>query len=89
MKAWRRFKKSYMYYSFKRDPIAIISFSVLLILVVIGILTPVVAPYNTYDSATFDILDAETPPAWMEDGNDAFLLGTDIQCRDLLSTMMY
>ncbi len=89
MKAWRRFKKSYMFYSFKRDPIAMISFSVLLILVVVSTFTPVMAPYNTYDTATFDILDAETPPVWMEGGNDAFLLGTDIQGRDLLSTMMY
>ena len=29
MKAWNRFKKSYVLYSFKRDPIAISSFSVL------------------------------------------------------------
>jgi len=89
MKAWHRFKKSYIFYSFKRDPIAIVSFSLLMFLVVIGILTPVLAPYNTYDSATFDIMDAETPPAWMVDGNENFLLGTDIQGRDMLSTMMY
>ena len=89
MKAWHRFKKSYMFYSFKRDPIAIVSFSLLMFLVVIGILTPVLAPFNAYDSATFDIMDAETPPVWMEDGNENFLLGTDIQGRDMLSTMMY
>ena len=89
MKAWTRFKNSYLLYSFKRDPIAIASFSVLSVLVVISILAPVVAPYNTYDTATFDIMDAETPPAWMEEGNVDFKLGTDIQGRDLLSTMIY
>ena len=89
MKAWTRFKNSYLLYSFKRDPVAISSFSVLSVLVVISVLAPVVAPYNTYDAATFDIMDAETPPAWMEGGNEDFKLGTDIQGRDLLSTMIY
>jgi len=89
MKAWNRFKNSYLLYSFKRDPIAILSFSVLSVLVVLGMLAPVVAPYNTYDTATFDIMDAETPPSWMEGGSQTFMLGTDIQGRDLLSTMIY
>jgi len=29
------------------------------------------------------------PPFWVEEGNKAFFLGTDIQGRDLLSTMIY
>ncbi len=89
MKIWRRFKKSYLLYSFKRDPIAIVSFIVLSILVLICILAPVLAPHNTYDTSTFDIMDGETPPSWMEGGNEQFLFGTDIQGRDLLSTMIY
>ena len=89
MRAWERFKKSYLLYSFKRDPIAIVSFVMLSVLAIISILAPVVAPYNTYDTATFDIMDAETPPSWMEGGSEMFLLGTDIQGRDLLSTMIY
>ena len=89
MKVWHRFLNSYMFYSFKRDPIAIISFCVLSILVIISMLAPLVAPHNTYDAATYDIMDSETPPVWMADGNDDFILGTDIQGRDLLSTMIY
>jgi len=89
MRTWDRFKKSYLLYSFRRDPIAIISFVVLLTLVVIGILAPVIAPYNTYDTATFDIMESEMPPSWMQGGSEMFLLGTDIQGRDLLSTMIY
>jgi peptide/nickel transport system permease protein len=34
-------------------------------------------------------MDAETPPTWMAGGNEMFMLGTDIQGRDLLSTMIY
>ena len=89
MRTWERFKKSYLLYSFKRDPIAIISFVVLSVLTIISILAPVIAPYNTYDTATFDIMDGEMPPAWMAGGNEMFVLGTDIQGRDLLSTMIY
>jgi peptide/nickel transport system permease protein len=89
MKTWQRFKNSYLLHSFKRDPIAIISFGVLALLVVISILAPVIAPYNTHDTATIDIMDAETPPTWMEGGDERFILGTDIQGRDLLSTMIY
>ena len=89
MRTWERFKKSYLLYSFKRDPIAIISFVVLVVLAAISLLAPVVAPYNTHDTGTFDLMDSETPPSWMEGGNEMFLLGTDIQGRDLLSTMIY
>ena len=89
MKTWRRFTQSYLVYSFKRDPLAITSFTVLSILVIIGLCAPIVAPYNTYDTTTIDILDAETPPSWMDGGQDNFILGTDIQGRDLLSTMIF
>ena len=89
MRTWERFKKSYLLYSFKRDPIAIISFVVLVVLAGISLLAPVIAPYNTHDTGTFDLMDAEIPPSWMDEGNEMFLLGTDIQGRDLLSTMIY
>ena len=89
MKAWHRFKNSYLLYSFKRDLLAVTSFAVLAFLFITGLLAPVVAPYNTYDTATIDIMDAEIPPSWMEEGSEAFFLGTDIQGRDLLSTMIY
>ena len=89
MKAWKRFKKSYFLYSFKQDPVAISSFAVLVVLVFISLLAPVIVPHNTYDTATFDIMDAETPPSWMEGGSEMYILGTDIQGRDLLSTMIF
>lgn len=89
MRTWKRFKKSYLLYSFKRDPIAIASFSVLLVLLIIGLGAPVIAPFDTYDTSTIDILDAETPPSWMEGGQPQFILGTDIQGRCLLSTMIF
>ncbi len=89
MNAWLRFKDSYLFYSFKRDPVAIISFTIFFILLLVGLFAPVIAPYNTYDTSTFDIMDSELPPSWMSEGSQAFFFGTDIQGRDLFSTMLY
>jgi len=84
-----RFKESYLLYNFKRDRVAIISFIILAFLILIGVLAPIISPYNPYDAMNIDIMNAETPPAWVEGGDRDFLLGTDIQGRDLLSTMIY
>ncbi len=89
MKAWQRFKKSYFLYSFRRDPVAVSSFSIFFFLVLVSILAPLIAPHNPYDTATIDVMDAELPPSWMEGGEERFWLGTDIQGRDLYSTMLY
>ena len=87
--SWQRFKKSYLLYSFKQDWVAIASFIVLANLILISILAPVLAPYNPYDPLSIDIMNSEIPPAWIEEGTKAFIFGTDIQGRDLLSTMIY
>ena len=34
-------------------------------------------------------MDAFTPPSWTSDGKVEFLLGTDGQGRDMLSTILY
>jgi len=88
-RSWQRFKKSYLLYSFKQDRVAIASFIVLANLILISILAPVLAPYNPYDPLSIDIMNSEIPPAWIEEGTKAFIFGTDIQGRDLLSTMIY
>jgi len=86
---WQRFKESYLLYSFRRDRVAMVSFGVLVFLIIVGILAPVVAPFNPYDAESIDIMNSEIPPVWMEEGETSFLFGTDIQGRDLLSTMVY
>ncbi|MCB2145984.1 MAG: ABC transporter permease [Deltaproteobacteria bacterium] len=88
-RTWRRFKASYLLFSFKQDKTAIFSLAVLLVLLVTGLLAPVFSPYDPYDPANIDIMNSELPPSWTENGEAAFLLGTDIQGRDLLSTMIY
>lgn len=86
---WQRFKDSYLWYSFKRDNVAIVSFAVFVVLFVAAFSAPVLAPYNPYLPENIDVLAAETPPLWMSGGTADYLLGTDAQGRDLLSTMLY
>ncbi|GBC63027.1 ABC transporter permease [Desulfonema ishimotonii] len=86
---WKRFIHSYLFYSFRRDPVAIVSFVIFMILVCMSIAAPLIAPHNPYDTATIDIMDSEMPPSWLDGGEPRFLMGTDTQGRDMLSTMLY
>jgi peptide/nickel transport system permease protein len=89
MKKLQQFKESYFFYSFKRDKVAILSFVVLAIFLVLAITAPWISPMNPYDAASIDLMDSEIPPMWMEDGSSQFPLGTDNMGRDMLSTMFY
>ena len=86
---WERFKQSDFLYYFKRDKVAMTSFTVFLVILVMSLASPLLAPHNPYDLSTIDIMDAELPPSWMEDGDATFPLGTDEQGRDILSTILY
>ncbi|CAM3626729.1 ABC transporter permease [Parendozoicomonas haliclonae] len=85
----QKFFKSNFWYSFTRDKVAIVSFTIFVILAGAALLAPVIAPTNPYDMAAIDIMDSELPPSWSEEGDERFLLGTDDQGRDLLSTILY
>ncbi len=86
---FQKFKESYFLYSFKRDKVAIFSFIVLTIFLLLALAAPWVAPMDPYDAVNIDIMNSEIPPVWMEEGSREFLLGTDNQGRDMLSTMLY
>ena len=69
--------------------VAMASFVVLVIFLVIAFAAPWISPMNPYDSANIDIMNSEIPPMWMDGGSVEFPLGTDNQGRDMLSTMFY
>ncbi|WP_457577769.1 ABC transporter permease [Desulfomarina sp.] len=85
----KTFRESFFLYSFIRDPLAIISFVVLFSLCVVSFGAPILAPHDPYDQTTIDIMDSELPPIWKDGGDSRFVLGTDPQGRDMLSTMFY
>ncbi|MGA7877077.1 MAG: ABC transporter permease [Desulfoferrobacter sp.] len=89
MKIRQKIKQSYFLHSFLRDPMAVGSFFILLFLVIVSFGAPIIAPHNPYNTSTIDILDSELPPIWAKNGDSRFLLGTDSQGRDMLSTMIY
>ena len=86
---WERFKQSDFLYYFKRDKVAMASFTVFMLFLVMAIAAPILSPTDPYDLASIDIMDSELPPSWMEDGDERFVLGTDEQGRDILSTILY
>jgi peptide/nickel transport system permease protein len=59
---------------------------IVLFVIVLAIGAPLIAPTNPYVGRTVDRLIA---PAWMEDGNPKFLLGTDALGRDALSRLIF
>ena len=86
---WERFKQSDILYYFLRDKVAMFSFAIFAAFLVMALAAPILAPIDPYDVTSIDIMDSELPPSWMEDGEERFLLGTDEQGRDILSTMLY
>ena len=76
-------------YSFRRSPVTIAAALLTLVCAAGALFAPWLAPHNPFDLATLDLNDAFTPPVWSEGGSSRFLLGTDDQGRDVLSTIMY
>ncbi len=76
-------------WSFRRSPVAVVAAFLTLVCVGSTLFAPWVAPHDPFDSATLNLADGFTPPAWTDKGSTKYLLGTDDQGRDVLSTIMY
>lgn len=64
----------------------VIGGGVLLVIVVLAIVAPLIAPYDPYEQ---NLLARQVPPVWYEDGSWAHPLGTDQLGRDYLSRLLY
>src|SRR4028118_2193871 len=84
-----RFFDSDLWWSFSRSPVAVLSAAVALLCIGGALLAPWIAPQNPFDLATLNLSDAFKPPAWAEEGDTAFPLGSDDQGRDVLSAIMH
>jgi peptide/nickel transport system permease protein len=76
-------------HGFRRSPAVVAAAAVGAAFVAAAILAPWVAPHQVFDPGSVDLLDAATPPAWVEGGRARYLLGTDAQGRDLLSAILF
>lgn len=86
---WSRVRDNDLYYSFVRSPVTVTAAIVTLVMVIGAVFAPWLAPHHPFDLATVDLMDAFLPPAWEAGGDSRFLLGTDDQGRDILSTIMF
>ena len=89
MNGFARLWDSDVAYSFRQSPVAIAAALVAFILIFAAIFARWVAPYNPFDLATINLMDASLPPAWEGEGNPKFWLGTDDQGRDIFSAVIY
>lgn len=86
---WTRIKDHDVTYSFKRSPLAIGAAVVTLLFFISALFAPLLAPFDPFDPSQISLWDGKLPPAWEEGGNPQYLLGTDNQGRDMLSTLLY
>ena len=86
---WKRFLDNDIVYSFFTTPGAIIAACITFIAITAAFAAPLIAPYNPFDPAQISLWDGKLPPAWADGGSSAYLLGTDNQGRDMLSTILY
>ncbi len=59
------------------------------IMILMAVAAPLVSPTDPLDLASFNLIDSELPPSWLDGGDPRFLLGSDNQGRDILSAIIY
>ncbi|WP_227287938.1 ABC transporter permease [Boseongicola sp. H5] len=77
---WRRFTA---------NPVALAGLVVFILLALMAVFAPYVAPQDPYDLANLSLLDNLLPPGSTGMNGQSFWLGTDPQGRDMLSAMIY
>ncbi len=86
---FRRIWDSDVFFSFRRSPVTIVAALVTIILVLAALFAPWIAPYNPFNPASLNLMDGFTPPMSQSMMGNYFLLGSDHQGRDVLSTILY
>lgn len=86
---WCTFLDSDFLWLFWQSKSAVVAFTCCALILLCSLFSHWIAPHNVFDTAGFDLMDSELPPAWMNGGEPLFWLGTDVQGRDILSLMLY
>lgn len=77
---WAQFRENWM---------AVGALAVVVLILLVALIAPIIAPQDPYDLATLSLLDARRPPGHIGSGGYVHLLGTDDQGRDLVSAILY
>ncbi|MBI1622651.1 ABC transporter permease [Aquamicrobium zhengzhouense] len=86
---FQRIWDSDIFFSFRRSPITIVAALVTLVLILSALFAPWIAPYDPFNPASLNLMDGFTPPNSESMMGNYFLLGSDHQGRDVLSTILY
>lgn len=70
---FERIWNSNMAYSFRRNPVAVVSLAIFLAIAIMSLLAPVIAPFDPYDPAQIDIMNSEYPPVWVDGSEPEFI----------------
>ena len=81
---WRQFVRD-----FSQSRIALFGLALLVIVLLLAIFAPWLAPQNPYDLAKLDLMDSRVPPGSESMLGSTFVLGTDGMGRDMFSAILY
>lgn len=74
---------------FLSSPSAIIGALIILFALLVVLIGPHLVPQNPYDLKELNLADAYKPPVGFAGSSPRFLLGTDMQGRDILSSLVF
>lgn len=83
------FLKSQFLFNWRRNLPAMLGTGIVAVCILIVAFGPYLVRQNPYDLMQLNLMDSYLPPAWLEGGNPAYLLGTDGQGRDVLAAIVY
>lgn len=86
---WERITDNDIMWSFLSSPGAMAAAVVSSIIILACLFAPLIAPFDPFDPAQISLWDGKLPPSWAEGGQSQYVLGTDNQGRDMLSTILY
>ena len=76
--------------AFFEDKLAVFGLVLFLVIVLLAVFAPLIAPQNPYDLAQLDIMDGGQPPGSSSFATGGiYYMGTDEQGRDMLSAILY
>ncbi|MGE8620452.1 MAG: glutathione ABC transporter permease GsiD, partial [Achromobacter spanius] len=70
----------------RRDPILLLSLLAVIAIVMTALFAPWLAPHDPYST---NMSMARKMPGWVSSDGITYLLGTDVQGRDILSRIIY
>jgi peptide/nickel transport system permease protein len=75
--------------SFMESKLAVVGAVASVVILLLAVCAPLVAPQNPYNLGQIDVLDSLLPPGSAAGAGGTYWLGTDDQGRDMLSAILY